>query len=156
MYVSFGPVINRTTGTFTAMDQNASQVQPTANLHGVDFGQRAMLQGHTNTVRSVVFSPDGKYICSGSYDNTVRLWNTETGETVRTLEGHTNWVTSVSFSPDGKYVCSGSYDKTVRQWNTETGELIRTLEGHMSYVNSVAFSPDGKFLCSGSGDGTQP
>ena len=80
------------------------------------------LNGHTHDVRSVTFSPDGKYICSGSYDETVRLWNVDTGENIRTLNGHTHWVRSVSFSPDGKYICSGSDDNTVRLWNVDTGE----------------------------------
>ena len=112
--------------------------------------------GHKNFITSVVFSPDpdGKYICSGSADNTVKLWYTETGANIRTLNGHTDDVSSVVFSPDGKYICSGSVDKTVKLWETLTGDLIRTLSGHTSYVNSVSFSPDGKYICSGSYDET--
>ena len=75
------------------------------------------LEGHTRTVSSVSFSPDGTRLASGSFDNTVRLWNAATGEEIATLEGHTDLVESVSFSPDGTLLASGSYDKTVLLWD---------------------------------------
>ena len=107
-------------------------------------------------VGSVVFSPDGKYILSGSGDGTLQLWDAETGELVRPpLEGHQSWVQSVAFSPDGKRIVSGSDDKTIRVWDAMTGELVRPpLEGHQGWVQSVAFSPDGKRIVSGSYDNT--
>ena len=89
-------------------------------------------------------------LASGSDDNTVRLWDVQTGEQLRTLEGHTDGVTSVAFSPDGNTLASGSDDNTVRLWDVQTGEQLRTLEGHTGSVNSVAFSPDGSTLASGS------
>ena len=67
-----------------------------------------VLEGHTEPVYEVAWSPDGKTVCSGSYDKTLRLWNAETGESVRVLEGHTEDVLAVAWSPDGKTVCSGS------------------------------------------------
>ncbi|MBR5849225.1 MAG: TIR domain-containing protein, partial [Bacteroidaceae bacterium] len=72
-----------------------------------------IFKGHTNGVTSAVFSPDGKYIVSASYDNTIRLWDVSTGDSIRTFKGHTSGVNSVVFSPDGKYIVSASYDKTV-------------------------------------------
>jgi len=101
------------------------------------------LEGHTHSVTSVAFSPDGTQVVSGSWDQTVRLWDAVTGALQQTLEGHTDSVTSVAFSPDGTQVVSGSDDQTVRLWNAATRALQQTLEGHSASVRSVAFSPDG-------------
>ncbi|RMZ88459.1 hypothetical protein DV736_g4311, partial [Chaetothyriales sp. CBS 134916] len=109
---------------------------------------------HSNLINSVVFSPDGSRVASGSYDMTVQVWDTQTGECQHTLKGHSDSVNSVVFSPDGSYVVSGSNDKTVRVWDTQTGECQHTLEGHSNWVKSVVFSPDGVRMVSGSYDKT--
>ena len=73
------------------------------------------MEGHTNWIKSVAYSPDGQFIVSGSNDNTVRVWNADSGQPVgQPLEGHTNEINSVAYSPDGQFIVSGSDDNTVR------------------------------------------
>jgi uncharacterized delta-60 repeat protein len=115
--------------------------------------QLRTLEGHTDSVYSIAFSPDGTLLASGSVDNTVRLWRVSDGRLLRTLEKHEDKVYSVAFSPDGTLLASGSVDNTVRLWRVSDGRLLRTLEGHEDEVWSVVFSPDGTLLASGSLDG---
>ena len=75
-------------------------------------------------ITSVAYSPDGKFIASGSYDKTVRIWNLEDGKEILKLEGHQKDITSVAYSPDGKFIASGCADKTVRIWNLADGKEI--------------------------------
>src|SRR5262249_28281455 len=95
---------------------------------------------HNSTIFSVVFSPDGKRLATGSSDGTVKLWDASTGQELLTLKGHSNAVGSVAFSPDGKRLATGSWDSTVKLWNAATGQEMLTLNGHSSGVYSVAFS----------------
>ncbi|NMF65714.1 trypsin-like peptidase domain-containing protein [Brasilonema octagenarum] len=105
-------------------------------------------------VNSVAISPDGRTLASGSWDDTIKIWNLATGQLIRTLAGHSYSVNSVAISADGRTLASGSFDKTIKIWNLATGQLIRTLGGHSEWVRSVAISPDGRTLVSGSGDKT--
>ena len=104
----------------------------------------------------VAFSPDGRHIVSGSGDKTVRVWDAQTGQSVRDpLKGHDDFVTSVVFSPDGRHIVSGSADKTIRVWDAHTGQsVIDPLKGHDDFVTSVACSPHSKHIVSGSCDKT--
>ena len=111
-------------------------------------------KGHTDWVSSVAFAPDGNTLASGSGDYTIKLWDTRSGETLRTLEGHANYVRSVAFAPDGNTLASGSEDKTIKLWDARSGALLRTLVRHSWVVRSVAFAPDGNTLASGSEDKT--
>jgi WD40 repeat protein len=106
---------------------------------------------HDDEVQSVAFSPNGKYVVSGSWDNTARVWVAATGKEITRMT-HDSGVYSVAFSPDGKYVVSGSSDNTARVWDAATGQEITRMT-HDSGVYSVAFSPNGKYVVSGSSDG---
>jgi serine/threonine protein kinase len=111
------------------------------------------LTGHSETVFSVAYSPDGRYLASGSKDKTIKIWEVATGKGLRTLTGHSGVVLSVAYSPDGRYLASGSQDKTIKIWEVATGK-VRTLTGHYMTFWSVAYSPDGRYLASGSWDKT--
>ncbi len=98
---------------------------------------------------TLVFSPDGKTLASGGWDETIRPWDVKSGTQFAVLQGHTGRVGSLAFSSDDKTLASGGDDKTIRLWDVGTGHLIgQPLTGSTFVVNGLAFSPDGKTLAS--------
>lgn len=110
------------------------------------------LEGHSDWVSSVNWSPDGQLLASASKDSTIKLWNAD-GTLLKNLPGHTAGVYSVSFSPTGKLIASASEDKTVKLWSRD-GTLLNTMMGHTASVSTVSFSPDGRTIASASWDKT--
>ncbi|GAB1542542.1 hypothetical protein NUACC21_52160 [Scytonema sp. NUACC21] len=127
---------------------NTTVTQPT-NTTITDTDSPTTLRGHSSDVNTVAFSPDGKFLATGSDDKTIKIWNLSIQEKTLTLQGHSHWVWAVAFSPDGKTLASASADNTIKLWNLETGLELGTLKGHSAGVSSIAFSPDGKTLASG-------
>ncbi|MCC6549557.1 MAG: caspase family protein [Ignavibacteriaceae bacterium] len=109
-------------------------------------------EGHTLPVSSAVFSPDGRFIVSGSWDQTIKIWETSTGKLIRTLHSDGRGVTSLSISPDGKYIVSGCFDGKIVLWELQTGQIARVIEG-VSKVTDVKFSSDEKFIVSSTESG---
>ena len=107
-----------------------------------------IMDGHTDFISCITFSPDGNFVASGSHDKTICVWDTATGTQTLVLRGHEDIVECVAFSFDGRIV-SGSSDCTVRLWSASSGKkLLPPLCGHKKYLVSVAFSPNGQQVAS--------
>jgi len=106
---------------------------------------RKLLSGHSEPVACVVLSSDGQFALSGSWDKTLRLWDLNTGATLRTFKGHTKDVFSAAFSGDNRQIVSGSRDKTIKLWNTLAECKYTIVEDmHTDWVSCVVFSPSAK------------
>ena len=102
----------------------------------------------------MAFSPDGKTVITGSWDNTARLWDAATGRPLGPPLTHRGMVHAVAFSPDGKTVITGCRDNRARLWDAATGQPLGPPLTHQGGVEGVAFSPDGKTVITGSADNT--
>ncbi len=116
------------------------------------------LTEHQNGVLSVAFSSDGKWLASGSVDQTIQLWKLDPSKPENillkeTLRGHNFGISAVAFSSDNQILASGSWDKTIRLWHLHPSKAIPQILGrHKDNIMSVAVSPDGQWLASGSWD----
>ncbi len=113
------------------------------------------LEGHTEAVLAVAFSPDGQRLATVSGDHTTKVWEVETGKELFTLQEHTDHVRCVAFSPDGKLLATGSDDHNVILWDAATGKRQRTFANHTGMVLHVTFRADGARVASSAsfGDG---
>jgi WD40 repeat protein/tetratricopeptide (TPR) repeat protein len=120
-----------------------------------------LLSGHEQACNSVVFSADGSWMASGSYDGTARIWDTSTWETLHVLPNPDpptprggGRVLDVAFSPAADLLAMASHEGNVHVWHAATGKPVVTLKGPVNGVGRVAFSPDGRTLAAGSLDQT--
>lgn len=111
-----------------------------------------VIQGHRDSLYAVRFSPDGKFVATGGYDQKIKLWDVATGKEVKTFEGHNGAVFDLAFRPDGKILASASGDRTIKLWNVETAQRLDTLNQSLQELYTVAFSPDGKRVAGGGVD----
>ncbi|ETO16898.1 F-box and wd40 domain protein [Reticulomyxa filosa] len=120
--------------------------------------------GHNDIVWSIDYSTfnNDRFICTGSDDKTVRVWDTETTKQVQSFNGHSNYVFCVKFSSyhyhnyQQNVICSSSWDKTIHFWDFKHNKQLQIFNGHTGGVCGIEFSPfnGGRYLCSGSGDNT--
>jgi len=106
-------------------------------------------------VAAADFSPDGQLIVTGSWDNSAKIWDVNTGHAVRKLiGGHSGYINSTVFSPDGRHILTGSDDMTAKLWDISTGTVVQTYRGHEGRVRQADFSPDGTKILTVSNDKT--
>lgn len=122
-------------------------------LWNLPSGNVRSLNGHTDWVVGVAFSPNGTMLASASFDTTVRIWRPSDGTLLKTLTG-SGQQRCVAFSPDGTLLAAGGGAGIVRVWRTSDWTLVQTLTGHTDDIFVVAFSPDGQTIASGGYDDT--
>ena len=109
-------------------------------------------------VAAASFSPDGRWVVTGSWDTSARVWDANTGLAVQKLEGHESYVNSVVFSPDGKWLLTASNDRTAKLWKFDRTQksvtAVSTFVGHTDRVLQAVFSHDGKYVLTASTDAT--
>lgn len=112
----------------------------------------ARLIGHQQLVNHVMFSPDGRYLASASFDKKVKVWDPKTGKLLNTLHGHVGSVYQLTWSPDSRFIASASKDSTVKVWKPLSKNAQFTLSGHADEVYAVDWSPFGTQAASGGKD----
>lgn len=113
-----------------------------------------LLSGHASDILTIAFSPNGRLLATAGTDQTIRLWDPETGRDLKILRGHMGAVHALTFSPDGKLLASGSADTSVRIWDIGSGQEVRAVTSNFGAVRAVAFSGDGRILATGGNDGS--
>lgn len=127
----------------------------TRNSSTTDLAENdAVVRGHTSSVNTAVYSPDGKTILTAGNDGLAILWNAETGELAGHLPRQKGALRSAVFSRDGTKVLTASSDKTARLWDRQSGALLQTFSGHDWGLTCAVFSPDGTQIATGSEDST--
>jgi WD40 repeat protein/tRNA A-37 threonylcarbamoyl transferase component Bud32 len=133
-------------GSRIASSDEAGRIWLWDTLSGAEV---ASWMGHEGSIPDVAFSPDGRFLASGSYDRTLAIWEVQTRALVRRLPNERS-VWAIAYSPDGHLIVSGGDDPTTRVWETSSGKIVRSLSSTGSLlVPSLIFLPDGKQLAVG-------
>ena len=118
---------------------------------------RHFLDGHTDRITDVSWSPNGQFLASASHDRTIRLWDPDTGKEVRKLEGHGEWVSRITWQPGGQRLATGGGGRNIHVWRGKRPELTLEAFGGREFepqaVFGVDWSPDGLLLAAGGSRG---
>jgi WD40 repeat protein/transcriptional regulator with XRE-family HTH domain len=113
-----------------------------------------ILQGHTDWVWDIAFSPDGRWLASAGRDGSLRVWSIQDGQCIHRLDGHKLDILALAISVDNQWLVSAGQDNTVRLWHLPSGQSIKTLRGYANGIHSLSLSPDDQLLASSRQDGT--
>jgi serine/threonine protein kinase len=116
--------------------------------------ETARLTGHTNAVRSIAVSREGRQAVTGGDDRTLRLWDLPSGREIQRFAGHRGEITGVALSDDGRHIVSAGRDQTLRLWDARSGREVRTFPSPRGLIFGVAFAPGGREVVSGHFDTT--
>jgi WD40 repeat protein len=128
---------------------SAAHAAPIDNGSGARPGLLRTLEGHTDLVRGVAVTPDGRRALSCSRDQTVRLWDLRTGRELRRFEGHRTEIRSVAFAPGAKLALSSGQDGVLVIWDVATGREVRRSQSFGAAIPCAVFTPDGKKILAG-------
>ncbi|CAD7938327.1 unnamed protein product [Amoebophrya sp. A25] len=137
---------------FTMFLWRPLEAQTSSSSSSSEDGSKKRLTGHQQVVSQAIFSPDGRWIASGSFDRSIRLWDGRTGRFVARLLGHVGKVFQMAWSADSRLLLSGSADSTMKVWEVAKKKLLKDLPGHADEVYAVDWAQDGCKACSGSKD----
>jgi WD40 repeat protein len=150
-WLAVGGYFGKRTGSHGCVSLECGQIR----LYNFASGKLvALLKGHTRVILSLAFSPDNRYLVSGSKNSNAILWDIKRKRRLHTLTGHTDPIYAVAFTPDSKRVVTGSDDHSLRLWQVRNGKHLATLKGHTDDVVAVAISPQDGTIASGSWDHT--
>ena len=110
-----------------------------------------LLIGHTDPAYAAVYSPDGSKLATASFDKTLRIWDLNSGMTLRTLNGHTGLVLCIAMTKDGSQLASGGLDNTIKIWDVPLAKPNATMQPHQGAA-SVALNADGTQWLTGGAD----
>ncbi len=154
---SAGPVVERIEALLAKNDYSSAvealqELSKVRRLTVKTLEREIVLESTLDSYVLMVCIPESLLIATSSDDKTVKLWDTENKNCIRTLEGKAQWASTVAFSPDGRLLASGGSNGVIYLWDMLNFPKRKALKGHLDNVKSISFSHDGQFLVSGSWD----